>query len=53
VLRIILSVIAAIVLLYLAIKVVAAAFSFIFYILALLLIGYVVYYFIAGAKRGD
>jgi len=51
VLKIILSVIAAIVLLVIAVKVFTSIVSMIFYGLALLLIGYVVWYFLSGSKR--
>jgi hypothetical protein len=52
VLKMILSVIAAIVLLVIAVKVFTSVVSLIFYGLALLLIGYVVWYFLSGSKRG-
>lgn len=50
-LKIILSVIAAIVLLVIAVKVFTSVVSMIFYGLALLLVGYVVWYFLSGSKR--
>ncbi|RED17395.1 hypothetical protein [Parasphingopyxis lamellibrachiae] len=51
-LKIILSVIAAIVLLVIAVKVFTSIISLVFYGLALLLVGYVVWYFLSGSKRG-
>lgn len=50
-LKIILSVIAAIVLLVIAVKVFTSVVSLIFYGLALLFVGYVIWYFLSGSKR--
>lgn len=50
-LRIILSVIAAIILLIMVISVVKPVLALVFYGLALFLIGYVIWYFLSGSKR--
>ena len=52
VLRTLLLIVAAIVLLWLAIKVVASAISFIFYALAILCIGYVALYLYRRGRGG-
>ncbi|MEO1168220.1 MAG: hypothetical protein AAFW97_05870 [Pseudomonadota bacterium] len=50
-LRMILSVVAAIILLLIAVNVVKSMFALVFYGLALALVGYVVWYFLSGSKR--
>ncbi|MEM8696862.1 MAG: hypothetical protein AAGE05_12650 [Pseudomonadota bacterium] len=50
-LRIILSIIAAIILIFIAVAVVKSIVSIVLYGLALFLIGYVVWYFLSGSKR--
>ncbi|QLC25318.1 hypothetical protein HFP57_09980 [Parasphingopyxis algicola] len=52
-LRIILSIIAAIILLVVAVNVVKSMFALVFYGLALFLVGYVVWYFLSGSKRSE
>ena len=52
-LRIIFSIIAAIVLLVVAIKVFTSVVSLVFYGLALFFIGYVVWYLLSGKKRSS
>lgn len=49
-LRNLLLIVAAIILLFLAIKVVGQLFAIVFYILAILAIGYVVMYLLRGSK---
>ena len=52
-LRMILSIVAAIVLIFVAVAVVKSVVSMVLYGLALFLIGYVVWYFLSGSKRAD
>ncbi|WP_299323945.1 hypothetical protein [Parasphingopyxis sp.] len=52
-LRIILSIVAAIILIIVAVAVVRSILSMVLYGFALLLIGYVVWYFLSGSKRAN